>query len=706
MEFLKIWEILLRRKWVLVGTFLAFFSVVVIGTKIITRTYKAQAKLLVETSDSLTSLMSNLGLQDQLGMSLTSTESYETDIALATIRPLLEELISSLDLKSRSGEAISPSDLVDSSMLTKLLPQPYIRVGQYEDADMLAIESFSADPEEATNMSNKLAELYINDRLGKTREEYKSARIFIESQMQKVKEEYYDSLSDLKNFRIQEGTVDLSLETQNLINKIATLTNTYEENERMIFESEKEIAEIEKKLSNMDRFRTDWKEFKENDELRNLKAKLNDLLIKISEKSIFIKEEHPEYKQYEKQVETVKGLMKDQANVIFDTERFTVDPVYDELSKKLVGEYIEREVALSKSNILRKYIDEYQDELLEIPVKHVENSKLDLALSVNKEMFKNLLEYMTQVGVAESMTLSNIKLVELATVPEEPEFPKRNLSLALGLFLGLFWGLFAAFFMEYIDNTVKTPDDIKKHFKNLSLLGTVPKTKFHKGSNLISDLSPTSPIVEIYRTIRNSIRYASIDKPIKTLMTTSAVKSEGKSSFVSNVATTFSAEGKKTIIVDMDLRRPSIHRFFGISNDTGITNVITESLNLEDAIVQTDYDGLYVLPSGPIPPDPTKLIESKKIKEIIDRLTEMYDMVLIDTPPVMAVNDAMILGRMAEAVVMIIESGAVAFSILEHSAEQINKAGINLIGVVLNKIKVKTSRYYYYHYYGKSYKDD
>lgn len=704
MEFLKIWEILLRRKWIIISTFFIFVTVVVIGTYIVTPTYKASAKLLIETSDTLSSLMSTLGLQSIGGGFASTSDEYDTEIALVKIKPLLEELISSLQLKDRNKKIMKPEQLVKLSLFTKIFPQPVLKVKQFQDADMLEIVVTSPDPAEAANISNKIAKLYIASELERMREEYKVARIFIQDQIKKCKKDYYNSLYALKEFRIEERTVDLSLESQNLINKTGTLKSGYEDNEKTIIELEKEISEAKLKLKKMDRFRKESEEFKESDLVKNLKAKLSELLIKISEKGIDFTKEHPDYKQLEKEVETVKELIQQEAEVVFNKERFSIDPIHDELSKKLVVGYINRDVAIAKRRLLQKYIDEYENELFKIPIKSVEQSKLELALSVNKDMYKSLLEYMTQVGIAESMTLSNIRLVEPAERPYVPNFPKKNINYFLGIILGLFWGFALAFFVEYIDNTLKSPEDIKR-FKSLTLLGIIPRSKYLSKLNLISKLHPTSPIVEAYHTLQNSIGYASIDKPINTILITSSIESEGKSSIASNISIIISKKEKRVVLVDLDLRRPSLHKFFGIPNTSGVTNVLAEGMELKDGIIHTDIERLDLLPSGPIPPDPSRLIESQRLKDIIYKLKEMYDTVVIDSSPAIAVNDAVVLGTIADGIVYIIETGRATFSMVEHVTENIEKAGINLIGVVLNKLKIQRSSYHHY-YYNRYYKND
>jgi len=706
MEFLKIWEILFRRKWIFISAFLGFFSIVVLGTVLITPTYKVKAKLFIETSDTISSLLSSLGTKGtKMGGVIpqktgkTGSTDYETDIALAKIRPLVEKLISSLNIKDRHGKTMRPDKLTDSSFISKLknkvLPRPHIEVDQYEGADILEIAAYSPNPSEAANMSNKLATLYIEDRLERKREEYKAAKIFIKGQMKEVKEEYYKSLSALSDFKISKKTVNLDTETQNLINKIATLKGDYEDNEKTILESRRKIADSSKKLKDMEKFRKESKELTRSDALKSLQTKLDGYLVDIAQKSVEYTKEHPDYKILEKEIETAKELIKNEKKVALNSVSISIDPIYDELSKNLIDAHIDKNIAIAKKGLLQKYINAYQEELLNIPLKDVENSKLELTLTINKDMYQNLLEYLMTVSIAESMTLSNIRLIEDAVEPYKPYFPRRYLNFAIGFFLSVFWGLVLSLFVEYIDNTIKTPEDIK-HIKSLNFLGIIPNSKLLKDMNIISKLNPTLPVVEAYRTIRNSIQYASLDKPMKTIVVTSSMESEGKSSMSSNISITYSMEKKKVILVDLDLRRPTAHKFFKLSNNNGITNILSGGFSLDETIVHTDVSGLDLLTSGPIPPDPSSLIESQKLRDIVNKLKEMYDMVIIDTPPVMAVNDATVVGRIADGILLVIESGRATFSIVDHIKELFTKAGLNTIGIVLNKFKAYEAGYYYY----------
>lgn len=622
MEFLKIWEILVRRKWIVIAALLVFTLTTYICVKSIDKSYVAKAKVLVQSSDTSSIVLQALGLSTTSSSSSTSASSsssdpYATDIALAVVRPVLDKVITKLQLVDRKGETIDPDDFANIGLVAKLkyriLPRPYIEVEQYNDSscDMLEISAYSTSPEQAAEIANTLVAAYVEDRTRRTREDYKGARLYLQSQIQNVKKEYNQSLAEYRDFKIREKSIDLGFESQSAVNVVSVLM-----------------------------------------------TKRNELMVSIAEKSADYTPDHPEIQRLKKDVEAVDKLLNE---------------------------------ALTASNPIAE--------------KYAGLSKIELRLSVNKDIYQKLLEYFTQVEIAESMTLSNIKLVESADVPTKVYFPVGLPLYILGSIFGLFWGTTLAFFVEYIDNTIKTPDDIKHHFKNLPLLGSMPKSKELGSHALISDLNPTMPIVEAFRTIRNSILFASVDKPLRSLLVTSSLESEGKSSIAVNLAISYAMEDKKVIIVDFDLRRPALDKYIGgASGGKGLMNVIAETASLEETITKSKVKGLDVLTSGPIPSDPSRLVESQKIVHIVETLKNTYDVVILDMPPIMAVNDALVVGKNVDGVVMVIEHGRATFTMIEHSLALLQSARLNVIGAVINKFKTHKAAYryrYYDRYYRK-----
>ncbi|EYE89478.1 tyrosine protein kinase [Fervidicella metallireducens AeB] len=217
---------------------------------------------------------------------------------------------------------------------------------------------------------------------------------------------------------------------------------------------------------------------------------------------------------------------------------------------------------------------------------------------------------------------------------------------------------------------------------------------------MIMHRKPKSPVAEAYRTLRTNIQFASFDKDIKTVVVTSSGPTEGKSTTAGNLAISMAEMGKKVLLIDCDLRRPSIHKKFKISNQEGLSNLLVENAKVEDVAVKF-MDNLLILTSGKIPPNPAEMLSSNKMRNFISEMKEEFDFIILDTPPVIAVTDAQILSTMADGVLLVVSSGQAEREAVERSKTLLVNVGANILGVVLNKVEINSRRGYgYYYYYG------
>lgn len=215
--------------------------------------------------------------------------------------------------------------------------------------------------------------------------------------------------------------------------------------------------------------------------------------------------------------------------------------------------------------------------------------------------------------------------------------------------------------------------------------------------SLITMLSPKSPVSEQYRTVRTNIQFSAVDKELRSILVTSSGPGEGKSTTVSNLAVVFASQGKKVLLVDADLRKPTVHYTFDVSNMNGLTNVLTKSSSIENAVSQTNEPNLYVLASGPIPPNPAELLGSKAMEEFIHDAYKVYDVILFDTPPILAVADAQILSNHVDGTILVVYSGETEMEAAAKAKELLQAAKAKLLGAVLNHKKLQDSQYYYYY---------
>lgn len=686
MELRIIWEIIKRRKWIIIQSFLIIALTSIIASFLITPVYEASGKVLIKTSDTASSLLTNLGLGDISSILTGSETETETYIELATLEPVLSKVISKLQLRGSDENLLEPSELLKSNIiLSTIFPSPHVELTQVSDTDLFEIEAKSSDPEEAAMIANTLAEVYIEENLKQRNKEYRSARRFIENQIKGVKADYLQVLTEIKKFKLREKTVNIEKETKVAIDNIAELMKEKEDNIIDISEIRVKIETLKVQLSRQSETVVSGSAISENPQIEMLKRTISELGLQLTGALTEKRLDHPDVVALKQKLKKAKAELKSEIDFFQESS--------NDLQK------LERELAASEVHLkgVNLDIDKYLSLLYTIPEKAFAQSQLELKLSVSQELYSTLLEYLYEIGIAEAMTLSDISLVETAAVPdiEKPMSPNKVLNGTIGCFLGLMFGFGLAFLMDYSDDTIKTHDEAKEH--GITILGTVPKFK-KVGSPLISQKDSKDPICESYRTVRNSLKFAALDKTVNSLLITSSIENEGKSTTTVNLGISISREGKEVLLIDTDLRRPALHEILGVSNSIGITTILTGEAKSEDTIKKIDIEGLSLLTSGPIPPDPGRMVESAKMRQLIKDLAQQFDTIILDSPPVLGSNDAIVMGGYVDSSILILESGKTSMRAFSQARELLKQANIEPIGTILNKARMERSGYYYYYY--------
>lgn len=305
--------------------------------------------------------------------------------------------------------------------------------------------------------------------------------------------------------------------------------------------------------------------------------------------------------------------------------------------------------------------------------------------------------YLTDLKIREQADPTEVSVLEKATVPVRPIEPRVPVNAAITLVLALFLGAGVAFLQEYMDDRVNDPADIER-ISGLPMLGHVPVMP--PGSpRTLSQLASNSQIAEAYRGLRSSVGFASIDHPLRRLVVTSASKGEGKSLTSVNLAQAMALDGKRVILLDADLRRPSLHRVLGLPNTPGLSELLTGARTIEECLQTTQVENLQVVCSGPVPPNPAELIGSLRFEEIVGELEEFCDIVILDTPPCIPVTDPLIMAARADGVVLVVNAGATRKNAVRHAMMLLERARARTIGVVFNNVQANKGGYYYYTYY-------
>jgi capsular exopolysaccharide synthesis family protein len=313
-----------------------------------------------------------------------------------------------------------------------------------------------------------------------------------------------------------------------------------------------------------------------------------------------------------------------------------------------------------------------------------------------------LLGKLEESKIAEAMQISEARIIDIATIPDDPVEPKVRQNTILGFLLGLLIGIGGAFLLEYLDTSLKSSKEIEE-LTGLSVLATIPLIK-DKVRPLIPTIEePHSQIAEAYRILRTNVAFAATAKPIKTLLITSTLPQEGKTTTCINLGITVAQQGHKSIIIDCDFRRPMLHRYFGKyvrDNKHGLSDVLVGRLKLEDALVKSTTENLYFATSGTIPSNPAELLGSEKMMATLDVLKEKFEYVIIDAPPALGVADARVLGKICDAIMVVVMARKTNRDAVAEVKDELERSGEKIIGFVLNGVDF--TRHYYrhrYHYY-------
>lgn len=419
------------------------------------------------------------------------------------------------------------------------------------------------------------------------------------------------------------------------------------------------------------------------------------------------------------------------ASTVRDTQlvQVTVESSNSQLAAQLANILPEVFMQMNRTRQQQRFADTYQevqselakaendlekteitiDQLADTPENRNERDRLERLATRYQTTYNNLSKSLEDLRLAEAQTSDNIVLTTPAQPSSTPIRPRVINNSVLALVLGALLGLAIAFLIEYLDDTVKTPDQIRD-FTGLPTLGTVVLlTGDSPNERLVARLAPKSLGAEAYRVLRTNLQFSSLDKTLTTLACTSAQPGEGKSTTIANLAVVMAQADKRVILIDADLRRPSIHRLLKLPNSVGLSTALLDKVRSPEVYLQdTDVPNLRVMTTGPIPPNPAEMLNSARMHEMIEFLKSQADIVLFDTPPVLAVADTSILASQVDGTLLVVWTGKTRADLLVQASERLQSVGGMQLGVVLNKLAQRKSGYYYntYYYYASRYENE
>jgi len=551
-------------------------------------------------------------------------------------------------------------------------------------------------------------------------EESRRAVVEIDNQLKVIREKLEKAEYDFRTFRDRTGNI-----LEGLPPELKNLQETYAENLALLGVKEADLSaekaqltklevlvtpEVSQSSPEVSKLRSRLKELeKERMRLENLGIRLSST--STIEREIFeVEQDLLQYKQ-------TKSTQSTDPNVIRQ---------WQTLRKSVLSKEAELDLFKGRLESYQKAIKSYKKDNPNILSESLELLRLKRSKEIYENIYNILLEKAEEQRILSASSGAGIKIVDIARMPENPISKNEMRYYILGVILGLGLGLALAFIMEFNDTSVKSNDDIERYL-NLPVLGTIPHISFNKKEelkikrksskssketvvtqyprHLLNFSGDESVTAEAYRSLRTNLSFVSPDNPVKCIVITSSGPSEGKSLTISNLALAYAQMGKRTLLIDTDLRRPVLHHIFNVKREPGFTDLFASNAQFDVATRPTQNENLTFIPAGIFTPNPAELIASQKMATLIDYLKENYDMIFFDTPPIIAVTDAPLLGTKVDGVLLVVRSHKTSREVAERAVSNLTNVGVKCIGAVLNDINLSHhySSYgyykYYYHYY-------
>ena len=357
---------------------------------------------------------------------------------------------------------------------------------------------------------------------------------------------------------------------------------------------------------------------------------------------------------------------------------------------------IKNKYQLAKSNVedLNSLLEQTKFEAANLNEKYIQLGILKRDVETNRTLYDALVKKLKEKSLSEENQTVNVFVIEEAALPKVPAKPNKKRNILLALILGLFGGVGLGFFIEYLDNSVKSPEDIEEKF-DIPVIGAISFLKNSEETIIENVLAESSAIIsEAFNSLRTSIFLSSADKTLRSLVVTSMSPGEGKSSISACLAVAMAKAGKRTLLIDADMRRPTQHQNFKLENSKGLSSFLAGLTNT-DIIDAGPLENLYLITAGPIPPNPSELLSSERMAKLLAKLSDVYEMIIIDSPPTLNVSDPLIISKNVQGAVIVTSAGSTTYEMIRKGLKQFREISVPLIGMVLNRFDAKKSGYYY-----------
>ena len=697
---LHYWRILKKRRWAIAATAAIVFALSVITTLRATRLYQATSKIAIfpETPNAL----GLKGVED-------SSADYQSDVALETQAAILRSDVLAmkvieavhLDRGPTSTEGSIPVSSMqpDSAKVAGLLGafRGGLSVQIIPNSRLVQISYTHPDPRLATEIVNALVKTFIEENFKTKYESVTQTSAWLSTELDDLQLKVQTSEEKLVRYQKDHSILGVD-EKQNIVTaKLDSLNKelTGAETDRIQKESNYRLAAS----GDLAAFGKTSREGTSS-MLERLRGKEDDLNTQYAQATTQFGSGYPKVVELNNQLKQVR-------TEIVAEETRSLQEIRDE--------YL---IALQRENLLTTAFEQQKQEANQLNESAIEYSVLKRDADSNRQLYQDLLQRLKEAGVSAGLRSSNIRIVDVARTPTGPIAPNVPRNLEVGLLFGLACGIGLAFVLESLDTSVRTMEELSA-ISTLPALGTIPlqlssngylrkrlktmsaETEKSESPALVTYARPKSEAAEAYRALRTSILLSSFGAPPKVILVTSALPQEGKTTISANSALVLAQRGSRVLLIDADLRRPGIDKLFGFRSRGGLSTLISGGDKAEDVVVPfTQVPNLWILPAGPIPPQPVELLGSTVMKDHITRWRDEFDHIIIDTPPCLSVTDAVVLSPEADRVILVARSGKTTKPALRRACDLLLQVNARVMGIVLNALDLRSGGGYYYTYGG------
>jgi capsular exopolysaccharide synthesis family protein len=684
------WLLLRRRRSLIVSVFLAVLTLAAVRTFVTRPVYEGVAKLLIERENP-----NVLTFKEVAEVDSARDDYYQTQYKLLQSRALVRNVIVDMGLlgdpefggprSAKDVEAIlakppGESPVMESAIDTFL---SRLRVQPDKNSRLVNVAFEALRPELAAQAANSVARLYIQQTLEFRYQTSAEAGQWLGTQIKDQRAKVEAAEVALQKFKEQEGIVNIEERRTLLDQKLKELGTAVTTIKTQRLEKEALHRQMREATSP-----EELPDVLRNPVIQGLRIELAGLERKDAQLAQRYLDEHPEVLQVRKQIQDTRARIADEAQRVV---------------RAAENDY---KAAVAQEGSLVAALEAAKSEALELSARGVQYDSLKRELLAAKGVLDSILSRSKETDVARELKASNIRIVDPAVVPRIPVRPNLRRDLLLGLLFGLGLSLGLALFLDHLDNTVKTPEDVRHHL-GVPMLGVIPETESSdKGADLILlNTKRQGPFVEGYRTLRTALSYSWPDQACRVVLVTSAGPEEGKTLTSVNLALTLASLESRVLLIDCDLRKPQTHVHLDFPRTPGLSDVIVGRAEVSEAIHRVGETRLFILPAGTHVPSPGDLLTVSSLKRLFDSLRSRYDWIVVDTPPVGAVADPLILAPLADGVAVVTAAEMVPRGAVRDALHRIAETGARTLGILLNRARIERYAYYYGTYYGAYYSE-